>query len=224
MSNASAISTYVEMMDREEVPESVMDGMKGSTVGTSFVTLYLGFDAEPSAMGITEATNFVCTTSDADRDYAESKRLECDRSSFILSCYDVADTDFSPAGTCQAALVTMKYADPWLKLPPQQYASAKFKCAEQLLDRAEKVFPGMKAAIEEIEIATPLTHMRYLGHPGGGPYGFDQYSKDSTMFVAPKSPIQGLYCAGAWYGSAGYQPTLTSGASAARAIVKELKS
>ncbi len=223
LSNASPIATFVEMIDSGELPSGALDRMRSSTVGTSFFTLYLGFDREPSEIGVTETTNFVCNTTDFDADYAESKRLDCGDSSFILSCYDVTDPDFSPAGASQAALVTMKYAEPWLRLPPSQYASAKYRCADELLARAEKVFPGMKGAIEEMEIATPLTHMRYLGHPGGGPYGFDQYPKDSTMFVPAKPPIQGLYGAGAWYGSAGYQPTLMSGASAARAIMKELK-
>ena len=223
ISNASAVATFVEMMDRERVPAEVLDRMGGSTVGTSFVTLFLGFDCEPAELGITETTNFICNTTDFDYDYSQAKRIECDESSFIISCYDVSDPEFSPKGTCQAALVTLKYAEPWLRLPPSQYHEAKYRCAEELLARAEKVFPGMRGHIEEMDIATPLTHMRYLGHPGGGAYGFDQYAKDSTLFVPPKPPIEGLFCAGAWYGSAGYQPTLTSGASAARAVLKQLR-
>jgi prolycopene isomerase len=223
ISNASAVATFVEMMDREQVPRGVVDKMRGSSVGTSFITLFLGFDCEPSELGITETTNFICNTADFDYDYAQAKRIECDESSFIISCYDVSDPEFSPKGACQAALVALKYAEPWLRLPPSQYHDAKYRCAEELLARAEKVFPGMRGHIEEMDIATPLTHMRYLGHPGGGAYGFDQFAKDSTLFVPPKPPIEGLFCAGAWYGSAGYQPTLTSGASAARAVLKQLR-
>ncbi|MBW1642933.1 MAG: NAD(P)/FAD-dependent oxidoreductase, partial [Deltaproteobacteria bacterium] len=77
--------------------------------------------------------------------------------------------------------------------------------------------------IEEIEIASPLTHMRYLGHPCGAIYGFDQYAKDSNLFVSPRSSIEGLYFAGAWAGSGGFQPTLTSGGSAARAVLRSLE-
>lgn len=223
LSNASAISTFVELMDEDEVPAQVFAQMRARTVGTSFFTIFLGMDCDPDALGIHEATNFICATDDADADYAQSKKLSCEKSSFLLSCYDVADPDFSPSGASQAALVTMKYAEPWLRLPPSQYYDEKFRCAEKLLKRAEEVFPGIIASVEEMDIATPLTHMRYLGHPGGGAYGFDQYAKDSTLFMPPTPPIEGLYCAGSWYGSAGYQPTLTSGASAARAILKKLR-
>lgn len=53
-----------------------------------------------------------------------------------------------------------------------------------MLQRVEAVFPGARSHIEEIEAATPLTHMRYLGHPNGAIYGFEQYTKDS-MFFSP---------------------------------------
>nr|HPI94560.1 NAD(P)/FAD-dependent oxidoreductase [Deltaproteobacteria bacterium] len=69
----------------------------------------------------------------------------------------------------------------------------------------------------------PLTHLRYLGHPGGAIYGFDQYAKDSQYFLTNRSAIRGLYFAGAWVGGGGFQPTLTSGRSTARAVLKSLK-
>ncbi len=87
---------------------------------------------------------------------------------------------------------------------------------------AEKVFPEIRNHIEECEVATPLTHMRYLGHPGGAIYGFDQHAKDSALFIERKSPIKGLYFAGAWMGSGGFQPTLNSGAGAAQAILRTI--
>lgn len=223
VSNASAISTFVELIEREQLPGSVLEDIRGSTISTSFFTIYAGLNCEPGAVGITDTTNFICATTEFERDFELSKSIDCDSSSMILSCYDVADPDFSPEGACQCALVTMKYAEPWLRVPPAQYASEKYRCADAMLKRTEAHFPGFREHIEEVEIATPLTHMRYLGHPGGSPYGFDQHVKDSTMFRSPKPPIKGLYCAGAWYGQPGYQPTLTAGTSAARAIIKEMR-
>lgn len=224
VSNASAIATFVELIDREHLPEQMLDEIRGAKVSTSFFTIYAGLNCTPEKAGIAETTNFICDTTDLDRDFYVSKTLNCDESSMILSCYDISDPDFSPAGACQVAIVTMKYAEPWLRVPPAQYAAEKYRCAEQMLSRAERSFPGFRSHIEEIEVATPLTHMRYLAHPGGSPYGFDQHIKDSSMFRSPKPPIKGLYCAGAWYGQPGYQPTLTSGTSAGRAILKEMRS
>jgi prolycopene isomerase len=88
---------------------------------------------------------------------------------------------------------------------------------------AEKTYPGFRNALEEVEVSTPLTHLRYLGHPGGSFYGFDQYAKDSNLFVSPLSGIEGLYFAGAWAGMGGFQPTLESGVAAAKAVYRQWK-
>jgi prolycopene isomerase len=141
----------------------------------------------------------------------------------LLSCYDVSDPEFSPPGTSQAALVSLQYAEPWLSVPPTQYAETKYRYARGLLELAEKVFPGLSNHIEEAEAATPLTHMRYLGHPGGSIYGFDQFAKDSNLFEDRRSAIRGLYFAGSWVGPGGFQTTLASGVSAARAVLKSLR-
>ena len=75
--------------------------------------------------------------------------------------------------------------------------------------------------IEEIEVGTPLTHMRYLGHPGGAIYGYEQLTKDSLFFQPGRySAIKGLLFAGGWSGDCGFEPTLRSGISAAKSIIK----
>jgi hypothetical protein len=45
-----------------------------------------------------------------------------------------------------------------------------------------------------------------------------------TFFFRPEraSPIKGLHFASGWVGEGGFQPTLESGRSAARAIIREL--
>ncbi|MCU0845377.1 MAG: NAD(P)/FAD-dependent oxidoreductase, partial [Spirochaetes bacterium] len=140
----------------------------------------------------------------------------------LVSCYNVSDPDASPEGTCQIAVVDLQYAEPWYSVPPSLYASEKYRYASKVLDLVERVFPGFRKHIEEIEVATPLTHIRYLGHPGGGFYGFDQYAKDSRLVNPPVQSIAGLYHAGAWAAEGGFQPSLTSGSSAGRAALKHL--
>ena len=109
-----------------------------------------------------------------------------------------------------------------LKSPPEQYASEKYKAADGMLSRVETVYPGLRNHIEEMEISSPITHLRYLGHPGGAFYGFDQHVKDSPSFLSPKPPVNGLYLAGAWATSGGFHPTLDSGIRAAQRVLKQL--
>jgi prolycopene isomerase len=224
VSNVSPLATYLEMMDPEEVPKEALTQMRGRSLSISALTLYLGFDCEPARLGLTTTTSFLLQDLEfTDRVFARMEDLDVTDEALAITCYDVADPDFSPAGACQASLLTLKYGEPWLRVPPDQYFRIKHRCAESLLRRAEAIFPDLRGHIEEMEVATPLTHMRYLGHPNGAIYGFEHYTKDA-MFFQPgrRSPIKGLSFASAWTGDGGFQPTLEAGRNAAAAILKEL--
>ena len=223
VSNAGTITTYIDLVGPENVPPQGLDELKAGTVGTSAFTVFLGFDCEPSDLGLDMATNFIAKSTDYERIYSLGKTL-APPEAVLFSCYDADDPTFSPAGACQAALVGLQYAEPWLSVPPTQYADTKYRVADAMLKLVEQVVPDLRSHIEEVDTASPLTHMRYLGHPGGAIYGLDQYSKDSYWFLPKQSPIEGLYCAGAWVGSGGFQPTLESGVAAAKAVFKSIRS
>ncbi len=219
--NASTVQAYLDLLDPGDVPAGALEAFKSSSIGPSAFTVYLGFDCEPAELGIQDTTNFIVTTTDSDRAFDLWRTME-PQGWALLSCYDVADPEFSPPGACQAALVALQYADPWYSVSPQQYADAKNRYAESLLQLAERVFPGLRGHIEELEAASPLTHLRYLGHPGGAIYGMDQFAKDNQVFLNRRSPLAGLYFAGAWVGSGGFQATLASGRSTARSLLKDM--
>ncbi|MDD3852611.1 MAG: NAD(P)/FAD-dependent oxidoreductase [Syntrophomonadaceae bacterium] len=223
ISNASTISVYTEMIEPEHVPAEQLKKLGGSTIGPSSITLYIGLDCEPQEIGINETTNFLCASTDMEDAFTACWEIESHNDYTLVSCYNISDPDISPPGTSQVCIVDLKYGESWLNIPPHQYFELKEKVAGQILDRVEHYFPGFREHIEEIEVATPITHMRFLGTPGGAIYGFDQYAKDNNMFTPPRALIKGLYFAGAWAGMGGFQPTLTSGTTAARQVLKDIK-
>jgi prolycopene isomerase len=224
VSNASPIATYNHLMDPEQVPDDALVEMKSRNLSTSAFTMFIGFDCEPDQLGIKESTNFLMRSTDTSDGLVERmNRIDIDDEPMVLSCYDVSDPEFSPPGTCQANVVTLKYGEPWLRIPPAQYHEVKFRCAESMLKRIEEIFPGARGHIEEIEVGTPLTHMRYLGHPLGAIYGYEMLTKDSLFFQPGRySPINGLSFVGGWVGDNGFEPTLRSGISAAKSIIRRL--
>jgi len=226
VSNISPIATYNHLMDPGNIPQDVSVEMKSRNLSTSAFTLYIGFDCGPQQLGITESTNFLMKNTDISDNLLDSmNRLEIKDELMVLSCYDVTDPDFSPAGTCQANVVTLKYGEPWLRIPPRQYHDVKFRCAEAMLQRIYEIYPEAKNHIEEVEVGTPLTHMRYLGHPLGAIYGYEMQTKDSLFFQPGRySPINGLCFVGGWAGDNGFEPTLRSGISAAKSIIRRMGS
>ena len=222
VSNVSAVTTYVDLIGPENAPGEVFKDLGSRTLSTSAFTLFIGLDCRPEAVGIRESTSFILTHTDIDElPHRQMHQLEMGEELLVLSCYDVADPSFSPEGASQVALVTLKYAEPWLRVPPSEYAKVKYQCADAVLTTVEKAFPGLRGYIEEIETATPLTHMRYLSSPAGAVYAYDRFMKD-TLFLqpSPRAPVKGLYFAGGWAGLNGFHPTLESGGKAARAIKK----
>lgn len=224
VSNASKIATYLELIDAEQVPDAVINELRQSSVAQSGFVLFMGLDCDPGDVGFTESTNFVVGETDPDRSYEKMRDLDIDeRDTLVVSCYDLRDPSFSPEGASQVAVVTLKYGDPWLSVPPRQYVSEKYRVADNMLRVVEMAYPDIRKHIEEFEVATPLTFMRYLGHPRGSIYGFDHFVKNSDLFVPSTPHIKGLFGVGGWFGLCGFQPTLESGVRAARAILKKMK-
>lgn len=223
VSNASKLATFVDLIDSEYVPPNTRNELRQSTLTQSAFTVYLGLECEPDDIGMTATTNFLFPHTDMEAVYERMKYRDItDQDALVLSCYNLADRSFSPPGTCQVAIVTLKYGDTWLSVPPAQYASEKYRVADAMITVAEKAFPNIHNYIEEIEIATPLTHLRYLNHPKGSVYGFEHFIKDSEIFMPNISHIKGLYGAGGSYGLCGFQPTLDSGVLTASKLLKDM--
>ncbi|MCD0449270.1 NAD(P)/FAD-dependent oxidoreductase [Actinocorallia sp. API 0066] len=219
VSNASLPTTY-GMLDAD-APLAARADLATRRVGVSGFVLHLGLDATPAELGFTASTSFVSVDTDDDRAHASWHTLEPVRGICVTS-YDVAPIGFAPSGATHVSLMCLQYADAWDKVAPRDYARTKFAYAESLLDLCEKATPGIRDAIEEVDVATPLTMARYLGHPGGAIYGYDQDRTENWLFrnSERESHVPGLHLAGSWAGIGGFQPTLESGARVARRLLR----
>ncbi|MEW2081003.1 NAD(P)/FAD-dependent oxidoreductase [Streptomyces sp. NPDC005283] len=219
VSNASLPVTYAMLGDA--APSAVRDDLASRRVGVSGFVLHMGLDATPAELGFTTSTTFVNADLDDDRMYASWHTLEPARG-ICVSSYDVAPIGFAPSGATHVSLMTLQYADAWDKVSPGEYARTKFAYAETLLDRVEVITPGIRDAIEEVDVATPMTMSRYLGHPGGAIYGYDQDRAENWLFrnSERETHVPGLHVAGSWAGMGGFQTTLESGHRVARRLLR----
>lgn len=221
LSNASAPTTFNELLDLEQPPPEVKQDFASRRMGTSAFVIYMGLDCTPQELGITTASSFIGETLDEEEVYQRMQTLDAPLGG-MLTCYNFEDPDFAPPGKSHVVLVCLQYGDVWNAVPPERYAETKYQFAERLIDLIAKVFPKIRDHIEEIEVATPLTMMRYLNTPSGAIYGFKQSMEDSSLLRQRLSGVPGLYLAGAWTGMGGFQPTYMSGESAARSMMKYL--
>lgn len=215
ISNASPHATFA-MLGRP-----LGKSVRTRGIGMSAFVVHMGLDASAADLGFTAATTFINRDADDEATFASWRTLEPTRA-ICMSNYDVNPIGFSPPGTCHVSLVTLQSASAWQGVAPQDYARTKFTYADTMLDLAEQVIPGIREVIEEVDVATPLTMMRYLGQPDGAIYGYRQGAADSWLFRARdlQDQVPGLSFAGAWEGFGGFQPTLESGARAARRVLR----
>jgi phytoene dehydrogenase-like protein len=219
VSNASSIDTYLKIIKPDHVPQSLVEDLNSKELAVSAFSVYLGLDCTPGELGITTPSTFLYDeTADLRDVYGNPNEPP---KGCGLTCYDNISSRFSPQGACQLVLIVPQYSEPWHSIPTNEYTDVKYRYANDLIVLVEKFFPGIRERIEEMEISTPITHMRYLSTPGGSIYGFSPYNKESRIFSDSDSPIKGLYLAGAWAGGGGYQPTLMSGVSAGQAAITQ---
>ncbi len=220
ISNANSIVTYNELLD--EPPLEVKNDFKSRRMGTSAFVIYMGLDCTPEELGVTSASNFICTTMNEEDVHDRMSTME-EPIAGMLTCYNFDDPSFAPEGKSLVSLVCLQYGEMWKEVPPEDYAQTKYDYAEKLIALVEKAFPNVAKYIEEVEVATPLTMMRYLNTPDGAIYGFKQTPQDSNLFRERIDAISGLYMAGCWSTMGGFQPTYMVGESTAKAVLKKLK-
>ncbi len=221
ISNISPIHTYVNLLEPQQVPESTLEYLSNCKVGTSAFSCFIGLDCPPEEIGLTTSFNLMYPKAVSHDGVEAIKKLTVEDDPLVVTCYTVDDPEVSPKGTSIVSAVALKYAEPWIQLAPEQYYETKYKVAEQLINRINDQFPGFKDHIEELEVATPLTHMRYLNHPGGAIYGFEQDLNATGFFFPAESKIENLEFASGWARLCGFGPNYMYGNKIANKVLGE---
>ena len=226
VSNANPFTTCIDLIGAEAIPSWYLRRLGAASGGASTFNVYLGLDCSCADLGLRNHETFVNTIYDLDEHYEIMRTaLNVEPAETAVTAYNVVDPDFSPPGTASVVLTLISYSEPWLKLSPSEYIEAKKKVADNVIKLAERVAPGLREHIEVVEVATPLTNMRYTGNIGGSIIGLDETFKGTGMDRMPsRGPLPGLYFAGAYVNiGGGYEPSMFSGFLAAREVLEDME-
>ena len=121
-------------------------------------------------------------------------------------------------------LTALSYGEPWTRLRPEEYVPTKTRIAQAMISMTERIAPKIREHLEVVEIATPLTNIRYAGAQGGSIYGFDNHAHDHTVLrMANRGPLDGLFFVGAWtQPGCGFEPCMLSGKTVAGRVIRRL--
>lgn len=121
----------------------------------------------------------------------------------------VNNRSYDPGGAPEGKSSVTTFLDsdyPWwenLGYSSKAYRREKDRCAGYVIEQLEKHFPGISAAVEVIDVSTPLTRKRYTGNhmgamqahkPGSGIIKSLTMSKPSYKH----RKLKGFYMAGQW--------------------------
>lgn len=224
VSNASPPATCADLLDPDDVPRSFRNLVASGKTSLGSVCVYVGLNRDHRALGLEQHEVFFNDSADTDAHYRSYLEVGTPEA-FLLASYNATVPEFSPPGTCVAVLVSLADGAAWSRLDPARYHEAKEQIADSMLARAERQFPGLRAAIEEVVVSTPLTNMRYTGNPGGAIYGYSNTPAWNPAWrIDNRGPIPGLWFVGAWaQPGGGYEPCITSGRVAAQRIVRGIE-
>ena len=206
-----------------KVPSDFFRRLQSSEVAASTVNVYLGVARTYEELGLTEHEIFVNDDYDLNRHY-EMMRAIGSPPAIAVTCYNVVYPGISPPGTSVVVLTALAYGEPWYQVPPAEYVETKNRVADAMIERAERIAPGLREYAEVVEVSTPVTNMRYAGAMGGSIYGFNQPPRDNLVWrMGHRGPLDGLYFVGAWtQPGGGFEPAVMSGQMAGGAIVRKV--
>jgi prolycopene isomerase len=153
----------------------------------SFLSLHMGVKAEVLPLG-TECHHILLE---------EWEKMEASEGTIFVSIPTLLDPDLAPIGYHIIHSFTPYWLESWQGLSPREYEEKKEEAAWRVIDRLERIFPGLDAGLDYLEVGTPRTHRRFLGREDGT-YGPIPRRKLLGLLGMPfnRTAIPGLYCVG----------------------------
>jgi all-trans-retinol 13,14-reductase len=234
VSNASVPVTFKNMIQENDYLKEYLNRLETYSVSLSSFQIFLGLKKDlVGELGIKDTEIFYNTGYDQDADYLAMQKSSVENGGYGVTLYDNLYKEYSPQGKNTLNIMSLQGFEHWLPYESDYfqgkkdaYRAEKERMADILIDQAERtLLPGLRAAIEVIEIGTPLTNVRYTGNYRGAAYGFDQTLDNSGQNrLGHKTPIKNLYLAGAWTRPGhGYGAVIPSGLQCFAEIMQEWK-
>jgi prolycopene isomerase len=187
VSNTTRWDTFEKLIPVEKMPNNEKLWQQCYEKSPSFLSLHMGVKSSvlPNS---TECHHILLA------DWAKMTTAE---GTIFVSIPTLLDPDLAPAGQHIIHAFTPDWINNWQGLSASEYEAKKEAAAWRIIDRLEKIFPGLDAGLDYLEVGTPRTHRRFLGREDGT-YGPMPRRKLWGLLRMPfnRTAIPGLYCVG----------------------------
>jgi len=175
------------LVDATHTPAAELRWRKRYVPSPSFLSLHLGVEADCIPAG-SHCHHLIL------EDWQD---MEAEQGTAFLSIPTLLDPALAPAGRHIVHAFTPSSMDQWQQLGPSAYRQRKQEAADRLVQRLERIFPGLASGIHHREVGTPRSHRRFLGRFQGS-YGPIPARRLPGLLPMPfnRTAIPGLYCVG----------------------------
>jgi all-trans-retinol 13,14-reductase len=193
-------------------------------------SLYVGLTATAAELGLPKHNYWIYGDHDHDAAVARfSADPEAPLPVAYISFPSAKDPDFErrfPGRATIEVITTAPYdwfarwQDSRWKKRGDDYDTLKQRLTDRLLAALVAQVPSVEAALDHVELSTPLSTRHFAGHPRGEIYGLTHTpARFEARWLRPRTPIRGLYLTGADICTAGVGGAMAGGAIAASAML-----
>lgn len=229
ISDAGVHNTFGRLLQKEALPARWRTALGAATPSVSWYALYLGFQHTDAELGLDGTNLWLYPDARHDENVA---RYEADPEAPFPVVYasfpSAKDPDFARRhpGRATVDLVTMarwEWTERWQGTRwhhrGADYEAHKTRVTERLLEELFKHRPQLRGKVDHCELSTPLSAAHFGGFERGELYGIDHGPGRWASPLRPKTPVPGLFLAGADVATAGVAGALLGGVLAAGAIL-----
>ncbi|MBE9033169.1 carotene isomerase [filamentous cyanobacterium LEGE 11480] len=215
VSNATRWDTFGKLLPDQTLPRSEVRWQQNYQQSPSFLSLHLGVNA-----------TVLPTTTECHHILLEDwQSMEQEQGTIFVSIPTLLDPTLAPPGKHIIHTFTPSWMSAWQGLSPTAYRAKKQRDADRLIQRLERLFPGLSAQITLQEVGTPRTHRRFLGRINGT-YGPIPQRRLRGLLKMPfnRTSIKHLYCVGdSTFPGQGLNAVAFSGFACAHRIAADLR-
>jgi phytoene dehydrogenase-like protein len=131
------------------------------------------------------------------------------------------DPSFAPKGKSTLVVIFASESGYWEEIYSDRvrYVEEKKKIEQAVVSFLEEITPGIRDKIEVVDVATPMTYIRYTNSWKGAPMGF---TKSIFLNLPRRLPgLKNLYMVGQWVGDMGVSGAAKSGRDIVQLICKQ---
>lgn len=230
ISNADPAATY-NMVGAENLSKKLQEKLAKTRYSVTSLMFFITVDMDVRKAGLDSGNIWMMPNKDLDalhEDLREVDLLETDEfTGLFISCSSLKDPSSYNGRHHTIEVVTFIDYDAFKSKLPEgekyeaEYKKLKERLCNKLVNSLDKVVPGIRNNIVQMELGTPMTNEYYIKSTKGNVYGTEKGFNQTGPFSFPaKTEIENLYMCGASIISHGVAGASYSGVKTAAIILK----